>query len=53
MPFVDYLCLARLQQLDAEIDAAYGAGNIELGIERNFTFHRCLYEATPSACCCH
>lgn len=49
MPFVDYLRLARLQQVDAEIDAAYGAGNIELGIERNFAFHRCLYEVRPSA----
>ena len=49
MPFIDYLRLARLQQLDAEIDAAYVAGNIESGIERNFAFHRCLYEVRASA----
>nr|WP_235777144.1 FCD domain-containing protein [Rhizobium mesoamericanum] len=48
MPFVDYLCLARLQQLDTEIDAAYGAGNVELGIKKNFAFHSCLYENRPS-----
>ncbi|OCP36208.1 GntR family transcriptional regulator [Ensifer sp. LC163] len=49
MPFVDYLRLARLQQLDAETDEAYTVGNIELGIEKNFAFHRCLYEVRSSA----
>lgn len=49
LPFIDYLRLARLQQLDAVIDEAYEAGNIELGIERNFAFHRCLYEVRSSA----
>lgn len=49
MPFIDYLRLARLEKLDTEIDAAYQAGNIELGIERNFAFHRCLYEGHASA----
>ena len=49
LPFIDYLRLARLQQLDGAIDEAYAAGNIELGIERNFAFHRCLYEIRSSA----
>lgn len=48
-PFIDYMRFAQLQQLDAAIDEAYGTGNIELGIERNFAFHRCLYEARPTA----
>lgn len=49
LPFIDYLRLARLQQLDDEIDVAYKAGNIEQGIEANFAFHRCLYEVRSSA----
>lgn len=49
MPHIDYLRFARLQQLDADVDVAYDAGNIELGIETNFAFHRCLYEARGSA----
>ena len=49
LPFIDYLRLARLQQLDGAIDEAYAAGDIELGIERNFAFHRCLYEVRSSA----
>jgi DNA-binding GntR family transcriptional regulator len=49
LPFVDYLRLARLQQLDNDIDDAYKAGNIEQGIESNFAFHRCLYEVRSSA----
>ena len=49
LPFIDYLRLARLQQLDGAIDEAYAGGNIELGIERNFAFHRCLYEIRSSA----
>lgn len=48
MPFIDYLRMARLQQHDADIDSAYNAGDIELGIERNFAFHRCLYEVPSS-----
>lgn len=48
MPHIDYLRLARLEKLDAEVDVAYRAGNIELGIERNFAFHRCLYEVHAS-----
>ena len=48
LPHIDYIRLARLQQLDTEIDEAYSSGNIELGIERNFAFHRCLYEVHSS-----
>lgn len=44
MPFVDYVRLAKMEAIDQEIDAAYDAGDIEAGIERNFAFHRCLYE---------
>ncbi len=49
LPSIDYLRIARLLQLDDEIDDAYKAGNIELGIEANFAFHRCLYEVRSSA----
>lgn len=48
MPHVDYLRLARLQKLDMEIDEAYEAGEIELGIQCNFAFHRSLYDVEPS-----
>ena len=44
MHHVDYLRLHKMQKIDAEIDEAYGRGDIETGIERNFAFHRCLYE---------
>ncbi|MDI7863491.1 GntR family transcriptional regulator [Rhizobiaceae bacterium n13] len=47
--FIDYIRFAELQKLDAACDEAYAAGNIELGIERNFAFHRCLYEVRSSA----
>lgn len=46
--FIDYIRLERLVQLDDLIDAAYESGDIELGIERNFAFHRCMYEVRPS-----
>lgn len=49
LPSIDYLRIARLQQLDDEIDVAYKAGSIEQGIEANFAFHRCLYEVRSSA----
>jgi DNA-binding GntR family transcriptional regulator len=49
MPFVDEARLARMQALDAEIDTAYDTGDIETGIERNFAFHRCLYETHSAA----
>ena len=49
LPAIDYLRIARLQQLDDDIDVAYKAGNIEQGIEANFAFHRCLYEVRSSA----
>ncbi|MCO6187711.1 FCD domain-containing protein [Rhizobium sp. L1K21] len=49
MPFVDYLRLAKMEKIDAEIDAAYERGDIEAGIERNFDFHRCLYETRSAA----
>ncbi len=49
MPFVDYLRLDRMRKIDAEIDAAYDRGDLEAGIERNFAFHRCLYEVRSSA----
>lgn len=49
LPSIASLRLARLQQLDDEIEVAYNAGNIEQGIEANFTFHRCLYEVRSSA----
>lgn len=45
MPFVDFVRLSRMQRIDAEIDDAYDRGDIEAGIERNFAFHRCFYEA--------
>lgn len=48
LPHIDYLRLDRLQRLDGLIDDAYAAGDIELGIERNFAFHRCLYEVNSS-----
>jgi DNA-binding GntR family transcriptional regulator len=44
MHFVDYICMAQLEAIDLSIDDAYNAGDIELGIERNFAFHRRLYE---------
>ncbi len=49
MPQVDYLRLAKLEKIDAEIDEAYARGDIESGIERNFAFHRCLYETRSAA----
>jgi DNA-binding GntR family transcriptional regulator len=48
MHFIDYIRIERLVALDNMIDEAYQAGNIELGIERNFAFHRCMYEVRPS-----
>jgi DNA-binding GntR family transcriptional regulator len=48
MHFIDFLRIDRLVALDAMIDQAYQAGDIELGIERNFAFHRCMYEVRPS-----
>ena len=49
MPFVDEARLSRMQALDASIDEAYDRGDIETGIERNFAFHRCLYETRSAA----
>jgi len=49
MPLIDPVRIAHLQRLDHEIDAAYQAGDIEQGIENNFAFHRCLYEAGSPA----
>lgn len=49
MPHVDEARLARMKAIDAEIDAAYETGDIETGIERNFAFHRCLYEVYSAA----
>lgn len=49
MPFIDDEHLARLKDIDAEIDAAYDAGDIEAGIERNFAFHRGIYEVHSAA----
>ncbi|WP_280773743.1 GntR family transcriptional regulator [Rhizobium sp. SG_E_25_P2] len=46
--FIDYIRIERLMLLDAMIDQAYQAGDIELGLERNFAFHRCIYEVRPS-----
>lgn len=48
MHFIDYIRIERLLLLDGMIDDAYQAGDIELGIERNFAFHRCMYEVRPS-----
>jgi DNA-binding GntR family transcriptional regulator len=45
LPFIDFVCLARLRQLDHDTDVAYKSGDIERGIEMNFAFHRCLYSA--------
>lgn len=49
MPHVDFMRMAKLRQIDNSIDEAYDAGNIELGIERNFAFHRYLYNARPGS----
>lgn len=46
--FIDYIRIERLVHLDNLIDDAYRSGDIELGIERNFAFHRCIYEVRPS-----
>ncbi|NEJ69552.1 FCD domain-containing protein [Rhizobium phaseoli] len=46
--FIDFLRIDRLVALDTMIDEAFQAGDIELGIERNFAFHRCMYEGRPS-----
>jgi DNA-binding GntR family transcriptional regulator len=46
--FIDYVRIERLEHLDGLIDAAHEGGDIELGIERNFAFHRCMYEVPPS-----
>jgi DNA-binding GntR family transcriptional regulator len=48
MHFIDFLHIDRLIALDNMIDEAYRAGDIELGLERNFAFHRCMYEVRPS-----
>lgn len=34
--------------LDNLIDEAFRSGDIELGIKRNFAFHRCIYQVRPS-----
>ena len=46
--FIDYVRLSKLELLDDLIDEAYKSGDVELGIERNFDFHRCIYEVRPS-----
>nr|WP_292634890.1 GntR family transcriptional regulator [Mesorhizobium sp.] len=46
--FIDYLRLDKLIYLDNLIGAAFESGDFELGIERNFAFHRCMYEVRPS-----
>jgi DNA-binding GntR family transcriptional regulator len=48
LPLIDPVRIVLLQNIDAEIDAAYRAGNIEQAIEANFAFHRCLYEVCSS-----
>ncbi|MDO6965322.1 GntR family transcriptional regulator [Rhizobium alvei] len=48
MHFIDYIRIEQLVTLDNKIDEAYEDGNIELGIERNFAFHRCMYDVRPS-----
>ncbi|WEZ85949.1 GntR family transcriptional regulator (plasmid) [Rhizobium sp. 32-5/1] len=48
MHFIDFLRIDRLIALDNMIDEAYQAGDIELGIERNFAFHRCMYDGRSS-----
>lgn len=48
MHFIDFLRIDRLVALDNMIDEAYEAGDIELGIERNFAFHRYMYDVTSS-----
>ena len=46
--FIDYVRIDRLEHLDRLIDAAHESGDVELGIARNFAFHRCMYEVRPS-----
>lgn len=48
MHFIDYIRIEQLMTLDNLIDEAYQDGNIELGIERNFAFHRHMYDVRPS-----
>ncbi|WP_182418334.1 GntR family transcriptional regulator [Bartonella sp. HY038] len=49
LPFVDFMDLARLRSIDQEINHAYETGNIQLGIEKNFAFHRYLYQKRSAA----
>lgn len=49
LPHINFVRLARLQQLDARCDEIYDAGDIEGGIAANFEFHRYLYETRSSA----
>ena len=49
LPHIDFLRLARLQQMDALVDEAYASGDMERGIAANFAFHRCLYEVRSAA----
>ena len=49
LPHINFVHLARLQELDARCDAIYDAGDLEGGIAANFAFHRCLYEVNASA----
>lgn len=49
LPFIDFMDIARLHSLDQEINEAYSIGDIELGIQKNFAFHRYLYHKRSSA----
>ncbi|MDO1584857.1 GntR family transcriptional regulator [Rhizobium oryzicola] len=46
LPFIDSTRLARLQTIDMELEAAYAAEELEKAIALNFSFHRCIYEAS-------
>lgn len=48
LPAIDAECLAQLQSIDAEIDAALAAGEVEHYLLKNQAFHLTLYRAGHS-----
>ncbi len=47
LPYIHSTQLAELQRLDALIDTAYAAGDVEAGSLTNQDFHRYLYQCNP------
>ena len=49
LPMIDEARITELKAIDAALDAARSAGDVESWIELNFAFHTCLYTARPTS----